>query len=210
MRTTFSGLTEGVSTQEGTQRFLSAESIKQQSTASGEQRTQAQSASEGPDIRQLSPGLQGQWMHDRNKDLGSIVVKPYTNRKAWWSCPDCPDDHSHIWEATVNNRTTGRGFPFCSGNKVCKHNSLATKAPEAACDWHMVKNLPLTPDMVTAQSSVRAHWCCSACQREWQTQVAVRVRSGCPKCAKANGGRSKDGSRQKHPTFTSCNHSLLA
>ena len=65
-------------------------------------------------------------MHDRNKHLGSIVVKPQSGRKVWWSCPDCPDGHSHIWEATVANRTTGSGCPFCSGAKVCKHNSLAT------------------------------------------------------------------------------------
>ena len=189
---------------------LSAEAIKQQSTARRKQQTQAQSASEGPDIRQLSPGLQRQWMHDRNKHLGSIALKPNSNRKAWWSCPDCPDGHSHIWEATVNSRTKGSGCPFCSGDKVCKHNSLATKAPEAALDWHRDKNLPFTPDTVTAQSHVRAHWCCSACRHEWQLRIDQKVRRGCPQCAKAHVGRSKDGTRQKHPTFASCSHSLLS
>ena len=174
------------------------------------QQSQQQSASHGPDISQLFPRLQKGWMHDRNNHLGSIVVKPHSHRKVWWSCPDCPDGHSHIWEAAVKSRTQGRGCPFCSGTKVCKHNSLATKAPEAAHDWHRDKNLPLTPETVTAQSGVRAHWCCTTCQHEWQTRVIKRLSTGCPKCAKAHSGRSKDGVRQKHPTFAGCNHPLLA
>ena len=110
---------------------LSADSMRQQSIACGKKQTQAQPAAEGPDISQLSPRLQRGWMHDRNKHLGSVAVKPHSHRKVWWSCPDCPDGHGHIWEATVKGRTEGRGCPFCSGQKVCKHNSLATKAPEA-------------------------------------------------------------------------------
>ena len=204
------GLKEQVSRSQDTDCYLSAESSQQHNSTRAQQLRQMQAASEGPDISQLSPILQRQWMHDRNKHLGSIKVKPYSSRKAWWSCPDCPDGHSHIWEATVGSRTKGRGCQFCSGNKVCKHNSLATKAPEAAHDWHTDRNLPLSPETVTAQSNVRALWCCAACQHEWLTRIQVRVIRGCPKCAKAHAGSSKDGMRQKHPTFASCNHPLLA
>ena len=35
------------------------------------------------------------------------------------------------------------------------------------------------------------------------------VSSGCPKCAKANGGKKADGTRQKHPTFARAEHALL-
>ena len=34
-------------------------------------------------------------------------------------------------------------------------------------------------------------------------------KTGCPKCAKANGGRKADGTRQKQPTFAAAKHTLL-
>ena len=174
--------------------------------------SQKLAASDGPDISQLRPDLQAQWMHDRNRHLGSIVLTPNSARKAWWLCKNCPDGHPHIWESTIDGRSNGKGCPFCAGSKVCKHNSLATKAPQVALYWHCHKNLPLSPDTVTVCSGYRAHWFCSACKHEWQARVADKcgIKSGCPKCARANGGRSRDGVRQKHPTFASCNHPLLS
>ena len=122
------------------------------SMLTSEQHGREQAASGGPDISQLRPDLQAQWMHDKNKHLGNIAVTPHINRKVWWSCPDCPDGHAHIWEATVNARSNGTGCPYCSGQKVCKHNSLATKAPEIVRYWHPQKNVPLSPNTVTAHS----------------------------------------------------------
>ena len=151
-------------------------------------------------------------MHDRNQHLGRTAVKPYSHVRVWWSCPNCPDGHVHIWEALVSKRSQGTGCPYCSGQKVCKHNSLATKAPEVVRYWHPQKNLPLSPETVTAQGEYRAHWICSACSHEWRTSVNTKAlcNSGCPHCARANAGRSKDGVRQKHPTFASCKHHLLS
>ena len=151
-------------------------------------------------------------MHDRNKHLGSIVVTPGSGYKVWWSCTSCPDSHPHLWETRVAARGQGKGCPFCSGQKLCRHNSLATKAPEVTLYWHPDKNFPLSPSTITACSSYRAHWLCSACKHEWQATVNMKARrnSGCPECAKATSGRNKDGVRQKHPTFASCNHPLLS
>ena len=39
-----------------------------------------------PDISQLSSELQSQWAHDKNAHLGSIVIKPQSNRKVQWIC----------------------------------------------------------------------------------------------------------------------------
>ena len=109
------------------------------------------------------------------------------------------------------SRTQGVGCPFCSGTKVCQHNTLARKAPQVAQFWDAKKNYPLSPDQVTASSRMRAHWKCSVCLHKWQAFVTskAQVRSGCPRCAKANGGRKADGTRQKHPTFAVAKHSLL-
>ncbi len=165
----------------------------------------------GPNTSLLAKELQSQWHVQRNMHLGNINIKSGSDRKVWWSCDQCPDGLPHVWETTVNNRTQGTGCPFCSGRAVCQHNTLAKKAPEVALFWDAMKNYPLTPDQVTVYSNVRAHWKCSACLHEWQTSVMMKARdnSGCPKCAKANGGRKPDGSRQKHPTFAAADHALL-
>ena len=95
---------------------------------------------------------------------------------------------------------------------MCKHNTLATKAPELVRYWHPQKNLPLSPKTVTARGHYRAHWICPACNYEWQASVNTKAKgnSGCPQCARASAGRSKHGVRQKHPTFASCKHHLLS
>ena len=146
-----------------------------------------------------------------NMHLGSIVVKPYSHRKVWWSCDKCPEGLPHIWEACVNNRSLGTCCPFCSGRVVCQHNTLARKAHEVVLFWDAKRNHPLSPDQVTVSSNMRAHWKCSVCLHEWQAPVMQRARnnSGCPNCAKANGGRKADGTRQKHPTFAREQHALL-
>ncbi|DBA68600.1 TPA: hypothetical protein ACH3X2_013538 [Trebouxia sp. C0005] len=165
----------------------------------------------GPDISLLADELQKQWHAKLNMHLGHILIRPGSNRKVWWSCDQCPDGFPHIWEATVLNRTYGTGCPFCSGNAVCQHNTLARKAPEVALLWDAKKNLPMSPDHVTVSSGMRAHWKCSACLHEWQARVLSKVcrQTGCPKCAKANGGKKADGTRQKHPTFAVAKHALL-
>jgi len=116
-----------------------------------------------------------------------------------------------VWEAYVHNRTQGTGCPFCSGQAICQHNTLATKAPQVALFWDAKKNHPVSPDQVTVHSHMRAHWECSACLHEWQAAVTQKAReeSGCPECARANAGRKADSTRQKHPTFAAAKHAML-
>ncbi|DBA68578.1 TPA: hypothetical protein ACH3X2_013520 [Trebouxia sp. C0005] len=172
---------------------------------------QSQPLGNGPNTSLLADELQKQWHAKLNMQLGPIVIRPASNRKVWWACEQCPDGFLHIWEATVLKRTYGTGCPFCSGSAVCQHNTLARKAPEVALLWDAKKNHPMSPDQVTVFSNMRAHWKCSACSHEWQALIADRTRgkSGCPKCAKANGGKKADGTRQKHPTFARAKHPLL-
>ncbi len=143
--------------------------------------------------------------------LGNILIRPASHRKVWWSCDQCPDGFPHIWEATVLNRTYGTGCPFCSGAALCQHNTLARKAPEVALLWDAKKNHPMSPHQLTVFSNMSAHWKCIACLHEWQASVKDKThgKTGCPKCAKANGGREADGTRQKHPTFARAKHALL-
>ena len=165
----------------------------------------------GPNISLLAEDLQRQWHEQLNVHLGNKLIRPFSHRKVWWLCDQCPDSFPHIWQATVFNRTYGTGCPFCSGHAVCQHNTLANNVPEVALFWDAEKNHPMTPDHVTVFSNMRAHWKCSTCLHVWQTKVLNKTRgkTGCPKCAKANGNMPAEGTRQKHPSFARAKHALL-
>ena len=92
-----------------------------------------------PNISMLAEEMQGQWHEKLDRHLGDIVIKPYSNRKVWWSCDQCPEGLPHVWEARVDKRTQGTGCPFCSGRAVCQHNTLARKAPKVALFWDAKK-----------------------------------------------------------------------
>ena len=154
---------------------------------------------QGPDISRLDTALQQQWDLASNAHLGSIDITPHTKRKVWWTCDQCPDGHLHSWEATVGSRTSGSGCPQCSGHKVCKHNSLATRAPKVAAQWDYEAN-DGTPEDVVAQSNTTVGWHCDACGDKWSASPHARVcknKRGCRKC----GDSARRKKRIKHPTF---------
>ena len=145
----------------------------------------AQQQQSGPNISQLTPELQSQWDHDKNAHLGNIVIKQHSGRKVYWICRKCPDGLPHTWEAAVDQRTRSRGCPFCSGHKLCPHNSLANAAPQVAREWDTAKN-PGSPHDYTAGNGYKPHWLCTKCGHGWQTSIVNRVKmgSGCPQCAR--------------------------
>ena len=150
----------------------------------------------------LTHKLQSQWDHESNADLGDIVIKPQSHRKVYWTCRKCPGGHPHTWEAEVVDRTRGRGCPFCSGQKVCPHNSCATTAPQVALEWDTAKN-PGSPHDYTASSHHRAHWLCDTCGHGWQTSIRHRValKTDCPHCASIR-------QRRRLPTVTASSSSM--
>ncbi|KAL3152664.1 hypothetical protein ABBQ38_012261 [Trebouxia sp. C0009 RCD-2024] len=162
---------------------------------------------QGPDIGSLAPSLQQQWDHAANAHLGNIAIKLYSAKKVHWTCDHCPDGNRHSWSAVVYSRTRGTGCPQCIGRQVCKHNSLATKAPLVAAEWDYQAN-DHTPDNVVAQSNDMPYWHCKVCSCKWEATPNSRVsrnKTGCPECA--SDARTK---KTKQPTFAECNHRLLA
>ena len=156
----------------------------------------------GPNISRLYPALQQQWDHAANAHLGPLDVTPQSSRKIWWKCDRCPDGHLHRWEATVYNRSNGNGCPQCAGHKVCKHNSLATKAPKVAAQWDYLAN-DGTPDNVGAKSHQSVGWLCDVCGHKWNrtpNQRVGKVMRGCPKCA----SKARSQKHIQHPTFAEC------
>jgi len=137
-------------------------------------------------LQKLFPEVAGQWHPTRNgRDIPSGVTAG-TGRAVWWLCPAAND---HEWQAPVSRRTrSGRGCPFCAGQRVCLSNSLAAVRPDLAAEWHPTKNGELTPSMIVPFTERKVWWKCPAGpDHEWE--MAPHVRKGCPFC---RGRRSSE------------------
>ena len=123
-----------------------------------------------------------EWNWGKNNTLGldpskitiSSTVKP------WWKC-----GKGHNWQAAVYNRKKGNKCPYCSGQKVCLDNCLATLRPDLKTQWHPTKNGRLTPYGVVCGSGKKVWWQCENAH-EWKATVNDRTSCGghgCPYCS---------------------------
>eukprot|EP00891_Asterochloris_glomerata_P004211 jgi/Astpho2/4211/Aster-05175 len=128
----------------------------------------------GPDTSRLAPHLQQEWDHAANAHLGSIIVTPQSNRKAWWRSGMCKTGQPHKWQATVSHRFRGNSCPNDSGKAVCPCNDLAHNHPEVAAEWDWEGNGDRTPETVAAGSASEAVWRRSLCQGEAHTAEECR------------------------------------
>ena len=140
----------------------------------------------GPNINRLAAHLQQEWDHAANAHLGSIIIAPYSPRKAWWSSGTCKTGQPHKWQATVSSRSQGKGCPHETGRAVCPCNDLAHNHPEVAAEWDWEANEERTPETLTASSNRKAAWRCSLCGHKWSATVGTRTHggAGCPQCAR--------------------------
>jgi hypothetical protein len=104
----------------------------------------------------------------------SAQVSAGSHRKFSWRC-----EKGHEWEAEVASRTTGRGCPFCAGNRVLTgFNDLETLFPIVASEARF------NPKLVNAYAKKKLPWRCAK-GHEWEAQVSSRTSrgSGCPYCS---------------------------
>ncbi|MCK4574860.1 zinc-ribbon domain-containing protein, partial [candidate division WOR-3 bacterium] len=100
-----------------------------------------------------------------------------TDKKVWWLC-----SAGHAWQASVGERSRGKGCPYCCGRLVCSDNCLETLNPSLAKEWHPTKNGSLTPKEVTPGSNKKVWWLCQN-GHEWQARIQDRNRGkGCMLC----------------------------
>lgn len=136
------------------------------------------------------PELAAQWHLARNGTLSPAQVPAQSNKRAWWHC-----EKLHEWDATVSNRTLGRGCPYCANKRVGYGNDLASLHPEIAADWHRELNGEFTPNQVVPGSGAMAWWQCPRnADHCYQATVNRRVgqRTGCPYCANRKIGHGND------------------
>ena len=133
-------------------------------------------------LAEVDPILAAQWHPSLNGKKKPTEVLPNSGIPVWWRCWTNP---RHEWEAPPDQRSRGRGCPFCTSRLVGPTNSLRAVAPELAAEWHEEKN-EFTPDDVVPGSNRRAWWRCSKDPtHEWDAVVASRYRlgTGCPFCS---------------------------
>jgi len=121
--------------------------------------------------------LAKEWHKIKNRPLLPENVTLGSNKKVWWACKN-----NHEWQATINNRSKGRGCPYCSGRYPVLSRSLEKTRPGLTKEWHSEKNLPLTPKDVTPGSMKKLWWRCEK-GHQWQATVNNRAKgSRCPDC----------------------------
>ena len=138
----------------------------------------------------LRPDLIIQWDFVKNGSLSPRKCFKSSTKKVWWLC-----ERGHGWEAQIKERVKGSGCPYCSGQRVCEDNCLATLRKSIASEWHPTKNGQLTPNGVACGSHKKVWWLCERCGNTWKTTVANRTHlyHCCPKCY--TGPRSKIGDK---------------
>ena len=75
-----------------------------------------------------------------NAHLGSKLIAPQSNRKAWWRNGMCKTGQPHRWQAFIHDRTRGVNCPHDVGKAVCPCNDLAHNYPEVAAEWDWEAN----------------------------------------------------------------------
>jgi len=132
----------------------------------------------------MFPKIAAQWGAHKNRGLTPFDITHGSGREVWWRCGKGGD---HIWLQQVTVRTRpGSGCPFCAGKRPSITNSLATRAPMVAAEWHRTRNRPLTPKDVTTGTSRFVWWrCAKARDHEWGATIYDRVarKTACPFCA---------------------------
>ena len=137
--------------------------------------------------------LMAEWDWEKNNTLGfdPNTISIGSIKKVWWLCSEC----GHSWEATVNNRSNGKGCPKCAKTKrvtsfnqgkIFRNGSLATENPDLARQWHPTKNGELSPCDVTSNSGKMVWWLCEQ-GHEWRASIGNRNKgNGCPYCSNSS------------------------
>ena len=124
------------------------------------------------------PELSAEWHPTKNGDLKPENVVSGSYIRVWWKC-----SKGHEWEARIQDRTRGRGCPYCKRKRVLAgFNDLQTVNPELAAEWHPTKNGDLRPSDVMPSTARMVWWKCSK-GHEWQATINSRNKNGCPYCS---------------------------
>lgn len=125
-----------------------------------------------------SPSLKD-WNYARNSPLTPNDFFPSGGAKVWWIC-----NSGHEWVESLNNRSKGRGCPYCSGRRcIAAVNDLATVNLEIFNQIHDLAEVDCPLDEIHPGSTRVLTWRCDL-GHLWQAEIRTRVKGhGCPFCA---------------------------
>jgi len=144
-------------------------------------------------VNRLLPKVSAQWHPTLNSTLKPENVRPQSNVKVFWQCPNtCSDECQHVWSTTVGSRQQ-HGCPYCAGRQVCCSEASLDQPKYAHIvhQWNMERNGGLIPSMFRPGSGQKIWWRClstcqdsPSCRHKWQTSIRDRCLnySGCPFC----------------------------
>lgn len=138
-------------------------------------------ATEDENFAYKYPELAKEWNYSKNGALKPQGVRPRSNKKVWWICPQ-----GHEWECEINNRVMGCKCPKCRSRYIRNGENLMKMYPDVAARWNYKRNGKLDPTIVSAKSGEKVWWQCpNHPHHEWQRRIAHEVESkkGCPYCA---------------------------
>lgn len=127
-----------------------------------------------------NPQLANQWDFAKNDQIDINKITVASKEKVWW-IGGC----GHEWQASVVSRNSGRGCPYCSGQKVLKgFNDFGSNRPDLIEEWDYEQNIDISPYDVTLNSHKKVVWKCKKCKKTWTAIIKARVNgNGCPFCA---------------------------
>ena len=79
------------------------------------------------DLATVNPELTKEWHTTKNGDLKPADVTENSGKRVWWRCKE-----GHEWKATICNRSSGRGCPYCARKLPIVVHTTQVCIPELA------------------------------------------------------------------------------
>ena len=146
-------------------------------------------------VLETHPLLALQWHPTKNgAKRPSDVLAGSNSEKYWWQC-----ERLHEFEETPNNRSRGKGCPFCSRSRADPGvTSIDATHPEIAAEFHPNRNGSVTAGMVLSGSGKTLWWVCPAAGHEFEDTPYARTHGrGCSVCAGLK--RNENNLERVHP-----------
>ena len=141
----------------------------------------------GESLAENSPHLSALWDTAANGDVTPLTIRAHSLYKAWWICSA---GHPRYRESVARRMKGGR-CPLCILHGISSASavpgageSLADVDPVQAARWDRPANLPLTPEVVKADSTITVWWDCGTGHPRYRARIDHRPSgAACPECA---------------------------
>lgn len=142
-----------------------------------------------------NPDFCEEWDTKKNDGITPDLVYSKSNVKYHWMC-----SKGHSYEESPNNRSNGRGCPFCSNHKLLNgYNDLLTTYPKLASEFDEIKN-NIKASEVIAGGHKKYYWICSK-GHSYVATISQRINhnSGCPYCSGLKAIKNVNDFETIHP-----------